>query len=34
MSLIPNDGVGLARTEFIVTNHIGIHLVALAATQT
>jgi pyruvate,water dikinase len=30
MSLIPNDGVGLARTEFIVTNHIGIHPVALA----
>jgi phosphoenolpyruvate synthase/pyruvate phosphate dikinase len=30
MSLIPNDGVGLARTEFIVTNHIGIHPVGLA----
>lgn len=30
MSLIPNDGVGLARTEFIVTNHIGIHPMALA----
>jgi pyruvate,water dikinase len=30
MSLIPNAGVGLARTEFIVTNHIGIHPVGLA----
>lgn len=29
-SAIPNDGVGLARTEFIVTNHIGIHPMALA----
>jgi pyruvate,water dikinase len=29
-SLIPNDGVGLARTEFIVTNHIGVHPMALA----
>jgi pyruvate, water dikinase len=29
MSFIPNDGVGLARTEFIVTNHIGIHPMAL-----
>lgn len=29
-SFIPNDGVGLARTEFIVTNHIGIHPMALA----
>ncbi|HSK64399.1 MAG TPA: phosphoenolpyruvate synthase [Pyrinomonadaceae bacterium] len=29
-SSIPNDGVGLARTEFIVTNHIGIHPMALA----
>jgi pyruvate,water dikinase len=28
-SLIPNAGVGLARTEFIVTNHIGIHPMAL-----
>jgi pyruvate,water dikinase len=26
---IPNSGVGLARTEFIVTNHIGIHPMAL-----
>ena len=30
MSLIPNDGVGLARTEFIITNQIGIHPMALA----
>ena len=29
-AMIPNDGVGLARTEFIVTNHIGIHPMALA----
>lgn len=28
-SFIPNDGVGLARTEFIITNHIGIHPMAL-----
>ena len=27
---IPNEGVGLARTEFIITNHIGIHPMALA----
>lgn len=26
---IPNAGVGLARTEFIITNHIGIHPMAL-----
>ena len=30
LSFIPNAGVGLARTEFIVTNHIGIHPMALA----
>ncbi|MFN9431070.1 MAG: phosphoenolpyruvate synthase [Acidobacteriota bacterium] len=29
-SLLPNAGVGLARTEFIVTNHIGVHPMALA----
>jgi pyruvate,water dikinase len=29
-SFIPNSGVGLARAEFIVTNHIGIHPMALA----
>jgi len=27
---VPNSGVGLARTEFIITNHIGIHPMALA----
>ena len=30
LSFIPNDGVGLARTEFIITNHIGVHPMALA----
>jgi pyruvate,water dikinase len=30
LSAIPNAGVGLARTEFIVTHHIGIHPMALA----
>lgn len=30
MSFIPNSGVGLARTEFIITNHIRIHPMALA----
>ncbi|HEX6187558.1 MAG TPA: phosphoenolpyruvate synthase [Pyrinomonadaceae bacterium] len=29
LSFTPNSGVGLARTEFIVTNHIGIHPMAL-----
>jgi pyruvate,water dikinase len=29
LAAIPNGGVGLARTEFIVTNHIGIHPMAL-----
>ena len=29
LSFIPNAGVGLARTEFIVTNHIGVHPMAL-----
>jgi pyruvate,water dikinase len=28
-SMIPNDGVGLARTEFIINSHIGIHPMAL-----
>jgi pyruvate,water dikinase len=28
-ALIPNAGVGLARIEFIITNHIGIHPMAL-----
>lgn len=30
LSFLPNAGVGLARTEFIVTHHIGIHPMALA----
>jgi pyruvate,water dikinase len=30
LSFIPNSGVGLARTEFIVTNYIGVHPMALA----
>ena len=30
LSAVPNAGVGLARIEFIVTNHIGIHPMALA----
>lgn len=30
LSRIPNQGVGLARAEFIITNHIGIHPMALA----
>jgi pyruvate,water dikinase len=30
LSAIPNSGVGLARTEFIVTNHIGVHPMTLA----
>lgn len=30
LSFIPSAGVGLARTEFIVTNHIGVHPMALA----
>ena len=30
LAALPNAGVGLARTEFIVTNHIGIHPMALA----
>jgi pyruvate,water dikinase len=29
LAAIPNDGVGLVRMEFIVTNHIGIHPMAL-----
>ena len=28
LSLIPNDGVGLARTEFIIANHIKVHPLA------
>jgi pyruvate,water dikinase len=30
LSAIPSAGVGLARTEFIVTHHIGVHPMALA----
>jgi pyruvate,water dikinase len=30
LAAIPNAGVGLARTEFIVANHIGVHPMALA----
>jgi pyruvate,water dikinase len=30
LASIPNEGVGLARIEFIVTNHIGVHPMALA----
>jgi pyruvate, water dikinase len=30
LAAVPNAGVGLARIEFIVTNHIGIHPMALA----
>jgi pyruvate, water dikinase len=30
LAAIPNDGVGLARIEFIITNDIGIHPMALA----
>ena len=28
-AMIPNAGVGLARTEFIINNHIGVHPMAL-----
>ena len=30
ISAIPNSGVGLARTEFIINNHVGVHPMALA----
>jgi len=30
LSFLPNSGVGLARSEFIINNHIGIHPMALA----
>ncbi len=30
-AMLPNDGVGLARMEFIVSEHIGVHPMALAA---
>jgi pyruvate,water dikinase len=34
LAAIPNEGVGLARIEFIVTHHIGIHPMALAQLPT
>jgi pyruvate, water dikinase len=30
-AMLPNDGVGLARMEFIISEHIGIHPMAIAA---
>ncbi len=30
-AMLPNDGVGLARMEFIISEHIGVHPMALAA---
>jgi pyruvate,water dikinase len=30
LAAIPNDGIGLARIEFIITNHIGVHPMALS----
>jgi len=30
LAAIPNEGVGLARLEFIITNHIGVHPMALS----
>jgi pyruvate, water dikinase len=30
-AMLPNDGVGLARMEFVISEHIGIHPMALAA---
>jgi pyruvate,water dikinase len=32
-AMLPNDGVGLARMEFIISEHIGIHPMALAAPE-
>ena len=29
-AMLPNDGVGLARMEFIISQHIGVHPMALA----
>ncbi|PSB17818.1 phosphoenolpyruvate synthase [Phormidesmis priestleyi ULC007] len=34
LSLTPNDGVGLARTEFIIANHIKVHPLALLNFET
>ena len=33
-SMLPNDGVGLARMEFIISEHIGVHPMALAKPET
>jgi pyruvate,water dikinase len=32
-AMMPNDGVGLARMEFIISQHIGVHPMALAAPE-
>jgi pyruvate,water dikinase len=32
-AMLPNDGVGLARMEFIITEHIGVHPMALACPE-
>ena len=32
-AMLPNDGVGLARMEFIVNEHIGVHPMALACPE-
>jgi pyruvate,water dikinase len=32
-AMLPNDGVGLARMEFIINNHIGVHPMALACPE-
>ena len=32
-AMLPNDGVGLARMEFIISEHIGVHPMALAASR-
>jgi pyruvate,water dikinase len=32
-AMLPNDGVGLARMEFIATEHIGVHPMALACPE-
>jgi pyruvate,water dikinase len=33
VAMRPNDGVGLARMEFIISNHIGVHPMALACPE-
>ena len=32
-AMLPNDGVGLARMEFVINNHIGVHPMALACPE-